>query len=110
MAVFDFAGQGEMKTCTPPGVGGGPQTTSVRLDNRAADWFDRAMGPLHRVTCRRAQYNELVRCPGKRNGNVYSLSKVQGDSRHLGTVIHEPGTTTAFSLGMASRVTRSILR
>src|ERR1700756_1089390 len=37
MAVVDFAGQSEMKTCTPPGVGSGPQTTSVRLDNRAAD-------------------------------------------------------------------------
>src|ERR1700730_14275918 len=36
--AFDFAGQTEMKTCAPLRIGGGPQTTSMRLDNRAADW------------------------------------------------------------------------
>src|ERR1700674_1196519 len=38
VTVFDFVGQIEMKTCAPLRVGGGPQTTSMRLDNRAADW------------------------------------------------------------------------
>src|SRR5882724_833920 len=36
--AFDFVGQSEMKTCALLRVGGGPQTTSMRLDNRTADW------------------------------------------------------------------------
>src|SRR6266403_1331470 len=36
--AFGFAGQTKMKTCAPLRVRGGPQTTSMRLDNRAADW------------------------------------------------------------------------
>src|ERR1700682_4600393 len=34
----DRGGQGELKSCAPPRARGAPQTASMRLDNRAADW------------------------------------------------------------------------
>src|SRR5882724_538209 len=40
--AFGCVGQIEVKTCAPLRVGGGPQTTSMRLDNRAADWESHA--------------------------------------------------------------------
>src|SRR6202040_2491533 len=33
----DFAGQSELKGCASPGVGGGPQSAAMRLDNGPAD-------------------------------------------------------------------------
>jgi hypothetical protein len=33
----DFAGQGELKRCTPPGVGTGPKTSAMRFNDRTAD-------------------------------------------------------------------------
>jgi hypothetical protein len=33
----DFAGQGELKACARPGVGGGPQAATMRFDDGTAD-------------------------------------------------------------------------
>src|SRR5258708_38268185 len=38
----DFAGQSELKCCASPGVGGGPQSAAMRLDNGPADWQSHA--------------------------------------------------------------------